>query len=812
MSDSLAGFSMFELFRAEAETHCAALSSGLLALETNSEDLSQVEALMRAAHSIKGAARIINLDAIVALAHAMEDCFVTVQQEKEQLTSGRVDQLLQGVDILEQVAKLAEDGVPEWLDGHAAEIQQLADAVRQPAPAAAPAATSVADTTLVAAADARTTSADADAAAVDVPATQQSGTEPTAGPPQPRSGPPDEGTAAAAETSTKSTSPTESTPTTETTESTASTAAAVAGAGPELDNRTVRVNAHNLNQIMRLSSESMIESQRIQSVGKALGGIQQTQRRLLAMLERLEPGRGGSLASGDDLEALRDLGRRSDELLERHLGRLERISWRSEELSTALYHEVIASRMRPFVEATTAFPRMVRDLARTLRKRVSLEVVGGSVPVDRDILRDLEAPLNHLLRNCVDHGIEMPDVRQAVGKPETGQIVLAARHLAGMLTVQVRDDGRGIDLEGLRRTIVERKLIDVSMAAELSAPELLEFLFLPGFSTASRVTEISGRGVGLDVVRTMVQKVSGTVRADSDPGHGTTFTLHLPVTLSVIRAALAEIGGELYAFPLAQLVRVLTVATDQVRPVQGRQQIVLDGQSIGLVSAAELLAQTPAPADQGNISVMVVGQQGGWCGLVVDRFVGEQDIVVRPLDPRLGKVPHISAAAVTETGDPLLIVDVEDLRQSMQQLLGEGRLRGMTSVGSAAALQRTRVLVVDDSITVREVERHLLVNHGYDVDVAVDGQDGWNALRAVSYNLLITDVDMPRMDGIELIRHVRQDTKLAELPIIVVSYKDREEDRLRGMEAGASAYLTKGSFHDDSLIQTVSDLVGKVAG
>ena len=310
----------------------------------------------------------------------------------------------------------------------------------------------------------------------------------------------------------------------------------------------------------------------------------------------------------------------------------------------------------------------------------------------------------------------------------------------------------------------------------------------------------------------MVQKVSGTVRADSEPGRGTTFTLHLPVTLSVIRAALAEIGGELYAFPLAQLVRVLKVAIDQVKPVQGRQQIVMDGQSVGLVSAAEVLALTPAPADEGSISVMVVGQQGGWCGLVVDRFVGEQDIVVRPLDPRLGKVPHISAAAVTETGDPLLIVDVEDLRQSMQQQLGEGRLRGMTSVRPAEAVRtRTRILVVDDSITVREVERHLLVNHGYDVDVAVDGQDGWNALRAAPYDLLITDVDMPRMDGIELIRHVRQDVKLAELPIIIVSYKDREEDRLRGMEAGANAYLTKGSFHDDSLINRVSDLVGVVA-
>ena len=343
----------------------------------------------------------------------------------------------------------------------------------------------------------------------------------------------------------------------------------------------------------------------------------------------------------------------------------------------------------------------------------------------------------------------------------------------------------------------------------MSHEELFEFLFLPGFTTAQQVTEVSGRGVGLDVVRTMVQEVSGTVRVTSVPSQETTFTLRLPVTLSVIRAALAEIDGEPYAFPLAKLVRIVRVPVEEIQPVQGKLQFMLNDRSVGLVRASEVLGFPAADLTGETISVIVLGEENQYCGLAVDRFIGEQDLAVRPLDPRLGKVPHISAAAVTESGDPLLIVDIDDLLQSIAQLLGEGRLRGVTTLSTQGTKAKPSVLIVDDSITVREVQRQLLSLSGYDVDVAVDGQDGWNALTTRAYDLLITDVDMPRMNGIDLIRAVRREPRFAQLPIIIVSYKDREEDRLLGLEVGANAYLTKGSFHDDSFIRTVTDLIGE---
>jgi two-component system sensor histidine kinase and response regulator WspE len=377
-----------------------------------------------------------------------------------------------------------------------------------------------------------------------------------------------------------------------------------------------------------------------------------------------------------------------------------------------------------------------------------------------------------------------------------------------MLQVKVGDDGRGIDPQRIRRKIVEKGLQSGEIVAGLSNDEVLDFLFLPGFSTASQVTEVSGRGVGLDVVQTMVQETGGSLRVESEPGRGAAFAMRLPITLSVIRAALVEIAGEPYAFPLSRLERVVKVPHGELRPVEGRQQFELDGVSVGLVHSTAVLGLPGAPPASEVASVMVVGQHGEWLGLLVDRFLGEEDLVVRPLDPRLGRVPHIASAALLEDGRPLLIVDTDDLIASVRLMLGEGRLRGVRVSEQPGAKRRKRVLVVEDSITVREVERQLLARLGYEVDVAVDGVDGWNALQVGSYDLLVSDIDMPRMNGIELVRTARADARFRTLPIVIVSYKDREEDRRRGMEVGANAYLTKGSFHDRSFAETVQDLIG----
>jgi two-component system sensor histidine kinase and response regulator WspE len=326
------------------------------------------------------------------------------------------------------------------------------------------------------------------------------------------------------------------------------------------------------------------------------------------------------------------------------------------------------------------------------------------------------------------------------------------------------------------------------------------------------ITDISGRGVGLDAVQDMVKHVRGTVHVSSIPGRGTSFQLELPVTLSVIRAVLAQIGGEPYAFPLAFITRIVRLPRTKIDTLEGRQHFELDGRRIGLVNAHQVFGTVEPPSSDEELSVIVVGDAHQTYGIIVDRLIDQRELVVQPLDAHLGKIKDISAGALMEDGSPVLIVDAEDMIRSVSKLVSAGDLARIASaVATSGDKKRKRVLVVDDSLTVRELERKLLGNHGYDVEVAVDGVDGWNAVRTGQFNLVVTDIDMPRMDGIELVTRITRDPNLKSVPVMIVSYKDRDEDRQRGLEAGAAYYLTKGSFHDDTLLQAVIDLIGEAA-
>ncbi len=414
-----------------------------------------------------------------------------------------------------------------------------------------------------------------------------------------------------------------------------------------------------------------------------------------------------------------------------------------------------------------------------------------------------------MIRNALDHGIETPADRAAKGKPEKGTIQLIARHSAGMLTITVRDDGRGVDLEKLRQTIVDKKLCSLDMAADLSEHELLEFLFLPNFSTKKSVSKVSGRGVGMDVVHTVINEVRGKIRSSTKLNEGSSFELQLPLTLSVLRALLIEINSEAYALPLVSIDHVLQLTPDRIQEVEGRQYFTFNEKRIGIVSAQQVLkTETPTDASEEYIYVIVFSDRLNLYGLTVDKLLGVRDLVVQPLDPRLGKVKDINSASILEDGTPVLIIDVEDVFHSMDQLISGNRLM---KIGQDDDIERRtkRILVADDSITVREVERKMLVSQGYEVDVAVDGMDAWNTVRDNDYDLIISDIDMPRMNGFELVSLIKNDPTLRHLPVIIVSYKDREEDKAKGLEVGADYYLTKGSFQDKALVNAVLDLIGE---
>jgi len=578
----------------------------------------------------------------------------------------------------------------------------------------------------------------------------------------------------------------------------------------------VRVTAESLTRLMGLAGESLVQTRRFRPFVESLLLLKSRQTALLETLQRLEDrlsGAGESLPAAERelLSTARGQATRCLEGLGETIETIEEFARGSEDLSGRLHHEVLASRMRPLADGIRGFPRLVRDVSRQLGKQVKFEVVGETTSVDRDILDGLEAPLNHLIRNALDHGLEMPEERRAAGKNLAGTIRLEARHRAGMLQIILGDDGRGIDLGRLRAKVFEKGLTTAPVASRLSEAELLDFLFLPGFSTKEKVTEISGRGVGLDVVQSMVQAVRGSVRVSSQFGKGTRFILQLPLTVSVIRALLAEIAGEPFAFPLNRIDRILMLDRQDIRDLEGKPHMLLDDQPVGLVEAAQVLELPATPRENRRLPVVVASDRSHRFGVVVDRFLGERDLRVAPLDPRLGKVPNLNSSSVLENGWPVLIIDVEDLIRSIDNLLSGRQIKRLSAKAAVHEEARgpKRILVVDDSITVRELERQLLENCGYTVDVAVDGVDGWNAVRSGRYDLVVSDVDMPRMDGIQLVAHIKEDARLKAIPVIIVSYKDREEDRIRGLDVGANYYLTKSSFHDQTFLDTVVDLIGE---
>jgi len=730
--DDIRDASLLDLFLLEARTQVQVLNTGLLALERDATAADQLEACMRAAHSMKGAARIVGLEGGVRVAHVMEDLLVDAQAGRRHLNAGDIDLLLRGADLL---LKLPGMGA--------------ADAILQ-----------------------------ADAYVTVLAAHLQTGLAPAA---------------SASGGGALDSGPQPSPPT-----------------RPQADtDRDLRVNAETLDRLLGLSSETLVESHRLGPFAASLLQLKRMQEQLSRTLAGAEHGPADADTLRATLAQARQLADACQQTLGDRMAQADQFGWRIGDLAQRLYDASLACRMRPFGDTTGGLPRMVRDLARDLGKQARLVVLGHTTRVDRDILERLDAPLNHLLRNALDHGVELPAQRLAQGKPAQGTITLEARHSAGMLLIEVADDGAGIDLDDLREEIVQRHLASAETAAALSETELLSFLFLPGFTTRDAVTEVSGRGVGLDVVQDMMRQLRGTARVHQRTGEGARFTLEMPLSLSVARCLIVDIGDERYAFPLAYVQRALTIPPDTIAQLEGRQHFTHEGRQIGLV-AGRLLLQYPAGAPAaGDVPVILLGDATQTFGVAVDRYVAERTLVVQPLDPRLGKLQDILAGALMDDGTPVLIVDVEDLLRSIEKRVASGDLLRVGDGPQAEAQRRKRVLVVDDSLTVRELERKLLQNRGYEVAVGVDGMDGWNMLRAGTYDLVVTDVDMPRMDGIELVTRIRHDARLQSMHVMVVSYKDRPEDRQRGLDAGADYYLGKSSFHDDALLQAVEDLIGR---
>jgi two-component system chemotaxis sensor kinase CheA len=470
----------------------------------------------------------------------------------------------------------------------------------------------------------------------------------------------------------------------------------------------------------------------------------------------------------------------------------------------ALLEEARRMRMMPAASVLDTFPRMLGELARTLGKEVELVSEGGELEVDRKVLEVIKDPLLHLVRNALDHGIELPDAREAAGKPRRGRIAVTFAPLEGRrVEVRVQDDGAGIDLAGVRAGAVRGRLLSAEDAEALSEDAALNLIFSSGVSTSPVITDLSGHGLGMAIVRDRVERLGGEVRVETRAGEGTALRMVLPATVVTFRGLLVRAARHAFLLPMDSMVRALRLRASDVESVGGGSAIRWNGAAVPTATLAAILGLAEGPevaAPQGWRPCVVIASGQDRAALLVDEVVGEREVLLKEFQPPIVRVRHVVGGGVLGAGQLALILRPGDLLRALHE--GVSPTRSPQAADEAALA----ILVVDDSITTRTMERNLLEAAGYSVHVAADGQEAWAALKSGSFDLVLSDVDMPRMNGFELTARIRADPGLAELPVILVTALESREEKERGIEVGANAYVIKSGFDQSALLEIIGRL------
>lgn len=731
-----------------------AIQLGILDLE-KPESASAAEAVARELHTMKGEARMLGLAAIGQLAHCCED-LLKAEREKKVAVRAATDLLLHACDAISDLLDDLE-AAKEGSDESNEMAAKLSTTAGTPLPPLKPAG--------------RGSSLKKPLPKAEVPAPA-----PTVPNPPPAVVPPPRSSAPSG--------------TVRPDEPRAERAAPV--------DRSIRVNVEILDALGLLAGDLLVESARSGLRTDEIQGLFARFSRLGDQLLRLSE-------SQDLTEAERERAARLESdlhLLRDDAFRFVRVhSDGSNTLHgnlTQLADHVAEARLVPLASVFEAFPRAARELAHAQNKHIDMVVENTNAGVDRSLVADLRDALVHLMRNAIDHGIEGPDTRSTLGKPETGRVVLRARADGDMLHVEVEDDGRGIDPDRLRQVAVNKRLLTEGQAAALTEREAMELIFRAGFSTREEISETSGRGVGMDVVKKKVEGLGGSVAVSSRIGRSTTVSLRLPQSLALMRVLLIRMGDDVYGMPAADVEAVARFRPEDRLEIMGTLAVMHRNRPVTMVALGPLLGLNGGPRfDRPPCVIVRHGEDRA--ALVVDGFVDEREVAVKPVGGDFMKgAPFVAGSAALEDGRIAVLLHVPDIMTEVRKMA--------RPVTEGSATRRLKVLLVDDSPIARATESALVRALGHTVEEAQDGEDGWSRLQANQYDLILTDVQMPRLDGFSLTRRIKQSAELAKIPVVILSSLASPEDKRRGLDAGADAYLIKGELGVESLALTIDRL------
>lgn len=735
-----------ELYKVASADHLEKLQQGLLDLEKQPDNQSILDGLLRETHSLKGDSRMLGVEEAEMLVHQIEEILNEVKKGETVFSGDLCDRLYVGIDAVEKIATEAVTGNPSGVSSFHVLAQLMG-------------------------------------------AEEDTGIE-------------EDG-----ETKENSSLVVESVSDTKIQPATPSI--------PTAEIETVRVDFPKLDALMTQAGELLVTKLRLErrnddvseliELWETWGRDFALNRQLIKELEiKLTPEELQNIIKRDRTE--RQYLDRFGSLVTQLKNQVSEDNARLDTVANRLETGIRNLRLLPLSTIFNLFPRMVRDLGRQLEKEVELTIEGGEISVDKRILEEIKAPLNHIIRNAIDHGIETPAERLANRKPQQATLLLRGSQDGNRIIIEIIDDGKGLDIEKIGITALKKEVCTESELLKMTPQQIQSLIFAPGFSTRSEVSEISGRGVGLDVVRENVERLKGTVEVNSTWGIGCQFRLSFSTSLSTTSVLIIEVNENFYAVPINFIDKMILVGTNDIFLLEGNPTILWEEKPLSVAWLKDILKiknTSDNNVEQSQIPCIIINVGTEKIGIFTDNLLYQQDIILKPQSKLIENIPNISGSTILSSGEVCLVIDP---KQIVQQTSNK-KISDLSNIVSKA-IAKPHVLLVEDSIPIRTQVRRILISAGYDVTVAVDGLEGFNTLQAEKhFDAVVSDVEMPNLSGLEMTARIRQYSEYDEIPIILVTTLATEADKRRGAEAGANAYLTKGDFDQTLLLNTLRRLI-----